>query len=123
MDLDVKVYQAFLYAYYEEGLILEQTQNWLPPIRKRIRNLFKGKVPILISIYYLGSMLFLFLVGLCTLLISLKSGWSLEMAMPLVLAIFCLCTMVLVLILSQVNEEERLNSYRDAQISIKPTER
>lgn len=123
--LDVKVYQTFLSSFYEEGLILEQTQNWLPSIRKRIRNRFKGKVPVLISIYYLGSMIFLFFVGMCALIISLESGWRSEAAIPLVLAIFCSCAMVLVLIfsrqsraiLSQEYEEERLNAYRDAQVS------
>ena len=38
--LDIKVYQSLLSSYYEEGLLLEQGQPWLPPIRLRIRHRF-----------------------------------------------------------------------------------
>jgi hypothetical protein len=139
--LDIKVYQSLLSSYYEEGLLLEEGQPWLPQIRTRIRSRFKGKLPVYISVFYTGSMAFLFVIGIVQFLLSIRTdwtvegidqllssiitNWSVESTVVLVLASLCACANVAVIICSRQSkailkhkgEEKRLQAYQRASVS------
>ena len=74
--LDIKVYQVLLSSYYAEGIALEREQPWLPPIRRRIRSRFKGQLPRLVSVFYIGSTSFLFLFGTAALGTFVYRSWA-----------------------------------------------
>lgn len=110
--LDVKVYQRLLSSYYAEGLMLEDTQVWLPMIRLRIRNHFKGSVPLLISIYYIGSTLFLNVLGCMAVGLFLakesaswpwepKFPWQSDFVTSLVLGTLSVATVLAMIVLSR----------------------
>ncbi len=121
--LDIKVYQSLLSSYYQEGLLLEQGQPWLPPIRLRIRRRFKGNLPILISLYYIGSMLFLFIIGIVLLLLSINNNWTVELTVVSILGFLSACANGLVIRYSRQpkailrQEDERLRAYQRVDVS------
>ncbi|WP_420642237.1 hypothetical protein [Candidatus Leptofilum sp.] len=124
--LDIKVYQTLLSSYYAEGLLLEQAQPWLPQIRGRVRDRFKGTVPLLLSTYYIGSMLFLFVIGVGGLSLSFSKKWASEVAVVSVFALLDLIVLIAVIfqspqskeVISFESDEKRLQVY--SQAIVKP---
>jgi hypothetical protein len=72
--LDMRVYQRLLGRFYAEGRAMELGEPWLPQVRDQTRRYFKGRVPLIISIYYVLLFAFLWAVA-CFFL-----GWSQEIA-------------------------------------------
>lgn len=118
--VDIKVYQRLLSSHYAEGLMLEDAQAWLPMIRLRIRNHFKGSVPLLISIYYIGSTAFLNVLGCLAISLFLSREteswpwgpefpWQPEFVASLMLGTVSVATVLAMIALSRQPKEELTN--------------
>jgi hypothetical protein len=72
--VDIRVYQRLLSRCFFEGMAMEKGVKWLPQIRTGIRKTFDGRLPRMISLYYILLSAFLWLVMVGFICLFLKGG-------------------------------------------------